>query len=73
MGPVEIGKFVLEILLKIGPDLYEFIKDQIDGGASAAKLRGERLEVSIAFGGGPGKVIVVQEAIEDEMADPKAT
>lgn len=69
---MDIAKFVIDILMKVGPGLYEFIKGEIDGGADAAKLRNQKLEVSIAFGGGPGKVIVVQEAIEDEMLDPSA-
>ena len=67
-----IAKFVLDLLMKIGPGLYKFIVAEIDGGTDAEELRNEKIEVSIAFGGKPGKVILVQEAIETEMSDPNA-
>lgn len=69
---MDIAKFIFDLLLKAGPGLYDFIKNEIDGGADAGKLRNEKIEISIAFGGGAGTVIVVQEAIEDEMLDPNA-
>jgi hypothetical protein len=67
---MEAVKLVVEILVKVLPELVEFIQGEISGGADAEELRKKPLSVSVAFGGGPGKVIVVQESIEADMADP---
>lgn len=69
---MEIAKLVLEILLKMAPEIYDFVKGEIDGGADAVTLRSMPINASIAFGGGPGKVIGIQGSIESDMADPKA-
>jgi hypothetical protein len=69
---METGKFIIDILVRAIPGLYDLIAGAIAGGADAEKLRNEKIEVSIAFGGRPGHVVVVQEGIEGDMLDPNA-
>jgi hypothetical protein len=61
-----------EFLLRIAPKIYEFIKDEIDGGADAEKFRKEPVTVYIAYGGKEGEAVKVQRLVESDMLDPNA-
>lgn len=62
---------VLEVLSKILPQLTEYIRSLIDGGATAEELRSKAITFSIAFGGGEGKVIEVLKGIEADLTKPE--
>jgi hypothetical protein len=67
---MDVASFVLEILTRAAPELYAYIKSEIDGGADAEELRKQDISVSIAFGGGPGEALVIQSKLEADMLNP---
>jgi hypothetical protein len=65
-----IAGLAVELLMKALPVVYEFVKNEIDGGADAQKLRDTPVHFSISFGGGEGDAVKIQRVVEDEMLDP---
>jgi hypothetical protein len=63
-----VAELLLVILGKLAPTIVEIISEALDGGkTSAEELRNQPIEVSIAFGGGPGEAIVIQRRIEADL------
>lgn len=65
-----VAGIVVNILMKAFPVVYDFVNNELAGGADAQKLRDEPVSFSISFGGGEGDAVKVQRAIEGEMLDP---
>jgi hypothetical protein len=65
-------KFAFDLVIETLPKLYDFIKNEVDGGADAEKLRNEPVEVYVAFKGGSGEMHKAQINIESDMLDPNA-
>lgn len=65
-------KLAMELLARLAIPMYEFIKNEIDGGADAQKFRDEPVTVYVAFEGGEGDAVKAQRLVEDDMLDPNA-
>jgi len=72
MTGLEIGVLVFGLLSKAAPIVYQFVVDEISGGADAEKLRKMDVSVFVSYEGKGGEAVSMQAKIENEMMDPDA-